>query len=70
MYYNIKIFNQFYFYKFYVNNIASSNMYIPLNITLQTSIILISLTFLHYYLQFNTTKQEIQFYHFGNSHYT
>lgn len=35
---NIKIFNQFYFYKFYVNNIygiASSNMYTPLNITLK-----------------------------------
>lgn len=51
---NIKIFNQFYFYKFYVNNIygiASSNMYTPLNITLKkkTCNIFLLHSFLHYY---------------------
>lgn len=51
---NIKIFNQFYFYKFYVNNIygiASSNMYTPLNITLKKNTYNIFLlhSFLHYY---------------------
>lgn len=72
---NIKIFNQFYFYKFYVNNIygiASSNMYTPLNITLKKTPITYFSYILSYIIihQFNLTKQEIQFYHFENSDYT